>query len=209
VNAGRLNRPSLRERKKQATREALSSAALDLVLERGLDGVVVEEIAAKADVSPRTFNNYFSSKEEAVVVAGSDRTDRFLTALRARPPDETLWEALDHVIPEIFPAEKDMSRVWIAQARLIKDTPGLAAERLRADAMAARALADVIAERTGTNVENDLLPRLAAAAVMSAVRVAIDYWVETNASASLTSTVRKAVAELAVGLTFPTTRNRK
>src|SRR4051812_48235481 len=57
----------LRERKKRATRLALHRAALELVGTHGLDGVSIEQIAARADVSTRTFFNYFSTKEDAVI----------------------------------------------------------------------------------------------------------------------------------------------
>jgi hypothetical protein len=60
-------RQGLRERKKQATREALREAALLLALERGPDNVRVDDIADAAGVSPRTYNNYFSSREQAIV----------------------------------------------------------------------------------------------------------------------------------------------
>jgi AcrR family transcriptional regulator len=57
----------LRERKKLATRHALHLAALQLVAERGLDDVSVDDIAERAEVSPRTFFNYFPSKDDAVL----------------------------------------------------------------------------------------------------------------------------------------------
>jgi AcrR family transcriptional regulator len=55
-------RTGLREQKKQATRDALRAAALRLALERGPDNVRVDDIAEAAGVSPRTYNNYFSSR---------------------------------------------------------------------------------------------------------------------------------------------------
>jgi AcrR family transcriptional regulator len=61
------DRGGLRERKKRATRQALHDAALRLTLEHGLEHLTVEEISAAAEVSPRTFFNYFPGKEQAIV----------------------------------------------------------------------------------------------------------------------------------------------
>src|SRR5258705_5932723 len=79
-------RPSLRERKKQATREALRAAALRLALERGPENVRVDDIAEAAGVSPRTYDNYFSSREQAIIAAvTAERASRVSAAVAARP----------------------------------------------------------------------------------------------------------------------------
>src|SRR3954470_18351551 len=84
----------LRERKKSATRSALHEAALRLVAERGLDGVSVDDIAARADVSPRTFFNYFATKDDAMLGLDPAELRRTAQALAERPADEPAVEAL-------------------------------------------------------------------------------------------------------------------
>ncbi|WP_416394768.1 MULTISPECIES: TetR/AcrR family transcriptional regulator [unclassified Curtobacterium] len=64
--------PGLRERKRRATRLAIQQAALRIAIEDGLPAVTVDEISRRADVSPRTFFNYFPNKEGALL--GDDPT---------------------------------------------------------------------------------------------------------------------------------------
>ena len=88
---------SLRERKKAETRTALSQAVLRLALERGLDAVTADDIAAAANVSVRTFHNYFGTKEEALVAAWRSEFQVYVEALRDRPADEPILASLEHV----------------------------------------------------------------------------------------------------------------
>ncbi|WP_324277999.1 helix-turn-helix domain-containing protein [Blastococcus brunescens] len=84
----------LRERKKLATRQALHEAALRLVADHGLDAVSVDDIAERADVSPRTFFNYFASKVDAVVGLDPAAPRRMCDAFAGRPAGESPIESL-------------------------------------------------------------------------------------------------------------------
>jgi AcrR family transcriptional regulator len=186
----------LRERKKLATRQALSHAALRLALERGWGNVVREDIAAAAGVSVRTFNNYFSSKEEAIVSLAVARAGRIATALRARPAAEPLAGALIEAFAEQYAGAGQAGSQWTSRIRLIVAAPELRAEYLKALVVMERSLAEAIAERLGTDLEHDLYPHVLAAAVYSTERVAITRWLESGSPAGLRSLLREALTRI-------------
>jgi AcrR family transcriptional regulator len=192
----------LRERKKQATREALRLAALRLAVEKGWDQVRVEDIAAEAGVSPRTFNNYFASKDEAFLATAYDRGARMQAALAARPAEEPLWPAVIEAVVHGFVTEE----VDLRQARRITPTPALAAEQLKAIAVIEQGLAEGIAGRIGADAERDLYPRLVAAAVISAARVTIEHWLRTGSELPFPAVLRDALGRVAAGLPLPAER---
>ena len=84
----------LRERKKEATREGLHEAALRLAAERGPDRVTIDDIADAAGVCRRTFSNYFSGIQEALLYREQERMRLLLDLIQARPAREPAWTAL-------------------------------------------------------------------------------------------------------------------
>ncbi|WP_331744036.1 TetR/AcrR family transcriptional regulator (plasmid) [Streptomyces sp. NBC_01136] len=194
----------LRERKKLATRQALSWAALRLALERGLENVRVEDIASEAGVSPRTFNNYFSSKYEAIVSRHVDRVQQVAVALRARPADEPLWDAVIHAALSPFGSEeRSPDPEWTKGVRLLLGEPALQGEILKAAMAADSEFAVAVAERTGTDVDRDLYPKLVAAAVLAAQQAASDQWLRADPPVPLLPLLRDALKLLAAGLPDP------
>ncbi|MET8624333.1 TetR family transcriptional regulator [Kitasatospora sp. NPDC004669] len=200
-------RPGLRERKKAATREALSRAALCLAVERGLENVRVEDIAAAAGVSPRTYNNYFSSKAEAIVFRHRDRILQATEALRARPAEEPLWEALAHALVAPYdgaPDEPDPR--WTAAVRLLLREPSLQAELFRGGAAIRAELAAAVAARTGTDADRDLYPKLVASAALSALQVANEHYLAADPVVPFQPLFAEALRQLAAGLPDPPSR---
>ena len=193
-------RAGLRERKKLATRAALGEAAWRLTIERGYEHARVEDIAAVAGVSARTFSNYFSSKEDALLSVGVDRGARMVAALRARPAGEPLWEALAHAMTEQF---ADGGEVPRAYARSIRFPPELGAAQRRLHTAIETALAAAIADRTATDAGRDLYPRLVAGVVVSATQTAFDHWRTSESDEPFLEVLREVLRLVAVGLPVP------
>lgn len=103
---------SLRERKRTETWTALHDAAARLTLEKGPEAVTTEQIAASANVSPRTFFNYFSTKEDAILGLQEPSIDDRL--LEGFSPDRGLLEQVSRLLVAVVHSteggEPDSSR---------------------------------------------------------------------------------------------------
>jgi AcrR family transcriptional regulator len=193
----------LRERKKAATRLALHEAALRLVAERGLDHVSVDDIAERADVSPRTFFNYFASKDDAVVGLDPATRESTAEAFRSRPAGESPVEALRAVQRE---AATEMARdpeLWPLRMKVIDAHPVLIGRLTAAFGESERVLAEAVATRTGTAVGVDVYPTLLAATSSTVMRTALHRWLVSGFTASLPHLVDEAWDALVAGLPEP------
>ncbi|MEU4672061.1 TetR family transcriptional regulator [Amycolatopsis sp. NPDC023774] len=201
-----MSSPGLRERKKLETHRILTAAAVRLVGERGLDQVTVEDIAAEAGVSARTFFNYFASKEDSVVISHADHTERSLRMverLTALPPSLGTLEALLASVREEL-AEIDENRdEWLTRIRIIKENPGLTLRAMSLNSDAVEPTIAAIAKRTGTDQTKDLYPSLLLSAFGSALNASLMLWRDLGGSRPLLDLVDEAVATLAAGFTDP------
>ncbi|MFJ9208970.1 TetR/AcrR family transcriptional regulator [Streptomyces sp. NPDC102264] len=171
--------PGLRERKKQATREALREAALRLAVERGPDQVRVEDIAEAAGVSPRTYNNYFASREHAIVAAiTADREARVAAAVAARPTGARLADAVTEAVIEQYTNSGEREREVLL---LITARTTLRDAFLDATAGIEPPLTAVIAERLEDAAT--YTARVLAASVAAAVRIALEGWLRPGGTA--------------------------
>jgi len=187
----------LRERKKAATRKALGIAAMRLAVQRGLDNVLVEDVAAAAGVSPRTFNNYFGSKYEAICAVAMERSLQMGAELCSRPAGEPLMEAITNAVTAPYaPATHVPDKEWLDGVRLVINSTALQGEYLRTQHAAQQILAQAIADRIGADLETDMFPAVMAGAVAAAIQVAHERWLRSDPPVALGPLIRKALGEL-------------
>jgi AcrR family transcriptional regulator len=198
VTAGTVGEPEgLRERKKAATRRALGLAAMRLAIERGLDNVRPEDIAAAAGFSTRTFNNYFASKYQAICALAMERGSFIGATLRSRPAGEPLMDAITAAVLEPYVrGERTYDRDWVQGVRLVLKSASLEGEYLRTQHATQRALAEAIADRIGSDLGTDMFPAVMAGAVTAAVHVAYERWLTSDPPVELVPLIKLALSQL-------------
>lgn len=190
----------LRERKKAETRRAIAAVALELALEQGPDVITVDDIAARANVSPRTVFNYFGSKDEAILGIDPDKRAEICAQLLVRPATETPLEAIAAVLTALLTSSGDAGGNWRDRSRLVALYPHLLAAQVASQAAMEAELAATIATRTGLSDDDSYCHLLVAASLLVSRRAL------AHGASSVAVTRRQldeGFATLARGLTPP------
>lgn len=189
-----------RDRKRIQTHDALRKAALGLSAERGLQKVTVEDIADAADVSIRTFYDYFPSKEDAIIGFDASRVEHLRLALLDRPDEESPLDSLRFVLHQLHVESREE---WPLRMRVIKTNPSLLPKMFASFAVFERAMIEAIAQRTQTDPAVDLYPALVTAVATGAFRAVISTWRSGGERLAFDDLFASAFEQLGSGLEVP------
>jgi AcrR family transcriptional regulator len=185
----------MRARKRRQTRERITHAAMNLFQERGFDAVTVDEIAAAADVSARSFFDYFPVKEDVVSAWQDDFSLALAAAVAARPAGEPLVQVIEEAVTSTIIAAPRPREFAIRD--LITNTPSLRAREYLKYSKVEQRLAEALMQRV--NGEADRFgARLLAMIVVGGMRLGDDIWREqgrSNPSASDTQAFVKQMLQ--------------
>ncbi|MGC0366358.1 AcrR family transcriptional regulator [Rhodococcus sp. 27YEA15] len=199
--------PGLRDRKKAATRAALGDAAARLARRLGIDCVTADAIASEAGVSTRTFHNYFSSKEEAVLSHFEASVHEWLAMLAARPADEDILDSLENLVVQIV---TDPTRPLEETTRLMgfmDASPALVHKAAEMHVRISRLVSEALAKRTGTDVDRDIYPTVLHMVVGGACKAALEIWAGGKSDASgPEELIHDAFRQIRAGLPAPSPR---
>jgi AcrR family transcriptional regulator len=161
-------RRGLRERKKLRTRDQIVEAAFGLFRERGFQATTVAEIAAAADIAPRTFFAYFPSKEAVVFFDFDAMFASVKSTIEDRPESESAIDALHRWLESSLPAKHEESDEAILRRRMCIDEPGLEAHKRNLISKLEDILREGVARDLGEPADG-LRPTLVAAAAVAAL----------------------------------------
>ncbi len=181
-----------RERKRRQTRERIEQAAMGLFLERGFEATTIEDITEAADVSKRSFFDYFPSKEEVVFAWQDSFADRLMAAIAARPSGESSVRAVEEALIATAAASADGRAMALAE--LIHRTPALKARDQLKYAKLEQKLTEALIARKGGDPQVRTHMRLLAAVVIGALRLGGELWQERARAVSMEGVSMEAFA---------------
>jgi AcrR family transcriptional regulator len=187
----------LREMKKERTRIDIVRVAMELFARHGFDDVTVDQIAAEAEVSHRTFYRYFATKEELILGSLQQALDDMTDAFTRRPRTESVIVSIREAVLGLAANYEDSLDRDLQRAAVFRATPSLQARQNERRAAFEGVMIPLIAERLGVDPKTDLGPALIAACAVAAMRVATTQWLLADGSRPLLPIVEQALSMLA------------
>lgn len=182
----------LRERRRLATRADIESVALELFEKQGCERTTVDDIAAAAGVSPRTFFRYFATKEDAALGAHRSFDAALAARLDAVAPGSSaladLEDAVADTLRQLATQDPTSTDRMLRVRCLVVDDPALRVACLRMDAEHTRAFLDRIATATGAR-GLDLRTRVVARTLSAGLQAALDEWATRREAGEVTDLV--------------------
>lgn len=195
----------LREQKKRLARDTLAKAALELFSEKGFEHTTVDEIAARAGISRRSFFRYFTSKEEAAFPKQNERLVQFRELLQRYDVKKNGVAAVREACVAIGRQYMAERAERLARQRLVDSSNALRSFEHAADVEMERILVDELvtaSDGEGDDLERARRARIFAAAVMGLVRVVLREWFDSDGATNLEEIGRSAFGWLEHGFRF-------
>jgi len=184
--------PTLRDRKKDATRQLIEDVAWDLFSTQGFDATTVQQIADRANVAPRTFFRYFPTKEAVLYPELDGLLSRLAETFAERPRDEpalvAMLNAFDAVNGEI---STDAGR-QLERHELLKRSTAGGSSTFVYDRIGA-AVAAMVRERHHAEPDVEVRARLAAGLVSTVMTVATEQWLARGGSTTIDEEARRCM----------------
>jgi AcrR family transcriptional regulator len=192
---------SIVARRARLVREEVSEMAMRLFIEHGFGGVSVDEIAAAANMSQRTFFRYFATKDEIVLQYERRLRRRLHDAVRLRPADEGPVTALRNAFIETSTAPPEYRDEARKRGRVLIDAPMLQARVQMVLAEADADLADLLTQRMPAlaSRSRETRARIIVVTVVAVATYAWNEWVMSDSNKDPAAYLAKAFDVLAAG----------
>lgn len=195
TETAKSRRSGLREATRRAVRAEIADAAMALFMERGFEETTVEQVAAAVGMSGRSVFRYFATKEDMVVGSMEQVGHELAAALRARPADEPVWEALRRAFDEPLRALEDDGGLALARTTLLATTPSLRAAQQHKHAEWNALLAPAVVDRlTGPAATREYQAHAIVAAALACMDVAVEQWTASKGTQPLDALLDTAIA---------------
>ncbi|MCO6000215.1 TetR family transcriptional regulator [Actinoallomurus rhizosphaericola] len=182
-------------RTRQAVHAEVARTAMGLFLERGFEATTIDDIAAAAGISRRSFFRYFGTKEDIVLGDLAAQGELIRKELEARPATEDAWTALLNALRHApRPGQDDATTLKIS--KMLYGTPSLRARSLEKHLQWQALLTPDIRRRLGVapDDEHDLRADAIVACVLTCLDVAGEAWTRSDGTTPLDDLVLAAVA---------------